>query len=222
MRYSPELHNPVALHDQLTDLHTNNPDTRLVGSLGRAVLLGDPVAEYRLRNEHPLRNRHNDARDLDLITSGWVQTTGPFPLDTVSFNNPSVRISKHGNDWWLHSDEKKFAEPLHPDTMQPIEGTTVYDIPVVTLPWQTHLALTQARGVPRRKDEQSIQLLAAAGEARGNTLPGQLYAPFQRLQQIPEPAGKRMLRSVYRRIPRGIDHAVSPLLKHIGMLPKSE
>lgn len=208
------------LETDLANLRAEDHRFRLVGSLGRAVhysaALGNPTAEYEARGEHPLYGS-TSLRDIDtigLLTS--PDTT--FPVDTYAFtHNNQVTVLPDGNDdWWLVSQQRNFAEQLHPDAMQPIEGMTIGNIASVTIPWQTQLALTRARGFPRKKDRLSTNLLQSiADQASLPRLPSEILAPFDRLNEVPIAPHWLAIRALYRSLPTAITRKTTPTLRKL-------
>lgn len=204
------------LKADLAALKSENSRFRLVGSLGRAVhhaALGNPYREYEVRSQHPLYTPAG-LRDIDTIgLSASPDTT--FPVDTAAHtHNTQVTILPDGDDWWLVSQERNFAEQIHIDVMQPVEGATVGGINTVTIPWQTQLALTRSRGFPRKKDRLSMDLLEkTANDALLPKLPSELLAPFERLNEIHVPAHQLAIRAIYRSLPSPITQVTTPILR---------
>lgn len=207
------------LEVDLAVLQSENPRFRLVGSLGRAVhhntALGNPYREYEARNQHPLYSP-TGLRDIDTIGLS-VSPDVTFPVDTAAHtHNSQVIILPDGDDWWLISQERNFAEQLHADAMQPINGTTIGDINTVTIPWQTQLALTRSRGFPRKKDRLSMDLLERTGKDTPlPELPGELLAPFERLNEVHIPAHQLAIRAIYRSLPSAITQVTTPVLRRL-------
>jgi hypothetical protein len=81
IRYSPDAHTPAALVAQLAVLTSNHPEALVVGSIGRAAILGDHLT---LR----LHRRWGAARDIDLTaTTGTPlvfspEESAPFSVDS--------------------------------------------------------------------------------------------------------------------------------------------
>ena len=219
--YNPKLHTSSQLNLELTSLHDTSPDARIVGSLGRAVhhnlAHGDAYREFSARKESPYHVRAL-ARDIDIVTPNTDITPAVFPIDSDAFRNSEVSIEHDGDTWWLTSPERNFAESLRPDVMRPISGRTIDHIPIITIPWETHLALTSARGPMRSKDKLSASLLYKAGQQLGTTVQSRHLKPFEQLSSIPTPARSRFIRSAYRRLPESIKQNSAPLLKSVGLI----
>lgn len=219
--YDSKLHTPSQLNLELTSLHETTPDARIVGSLGRAVhhnlAYGDAYREFSARKESPYHVRAL-ARDIDIVTPHTDIVPAIFPIDSDAFRNAEVGLEHDGDTWWLTSPERNFAEPLHPDVMRPISGQTIDGIPIITLPWETHLALTSARGPLRSKDKLSAGLLHKAGQQLGTTVQPKHLKPFEQLSNIPTPARSRFIRSAYRCLPESVKHSSAPLLKSVGLI----
>lgn len=219
--YDPKLHTPSQLNLELASLYDTVPDARIVGSLGRAVhhnlAYGDAYREFSARKESPYHVR-TLARDIDIIAPDIDITPVIFPIDSDAFRNSEVNLERDGNTWWLTSSERNFAEPLHQDIMQPISGQTINDMPIVTVPWETHLALTSARGPMRQKDKLSADLLYKAGQRIGPTVSSNHLKPFEQLSNIHTSARLRFVRSAYRHLPESIKHSSAPLLKSVGLI----
>ena len=81
IRYSPAAHTPEALVAQLDVLISNHPEAVVVGSIGRAAILGEPFALG-------MRRRGGAARDIDMTaTTGnplvfGAEETRPFSVDS--------------------------------------------------------------------------------------------------------------------------------------------
>lgn len=219
--YNPKLHTPTQLNLELTSLLDTTPDTRIVGSLGRAVhhnlAYDDAYREFSAREENPYHVRAL-ARDIDIVTPSTDIAPAVFPIDSDAFRNSEVSIEHDGDTWWLTSPERNFAEPLHPDVMRPISGQTIDHIPIITIPWETHLALTSARGPLRSKDKLSANLLHETGRQLGTTVQSRHLRPFEQLSNTPTSARSRFIRSAYRRLPESIKHSSAPLLKSVGLI----
>jgi len=227
MRYSPTLHTSENLREQLGELHRHNPDIRILGSLGRSVLFrqsfGNAYAEYWARNQSPLYNCPLQARDIDALNVAKPEPGEPFTVDALAFANPEVRVAQEGSDWWLVSDQKDFAEQLHTDVMQPVSGLGVYGIEMSTVPVQTHIAVTHARGVLRPKDETSLRLLHEIGEGGSLYLPDELYEPFERLDAVPVKFALRTaMGGLYRKwTPEYAKPWIDPVLKRARIIDSS-
>lgn len=227
MNYDVRVHSSVALAEQVDAIQLVNPEARIVGSLGRSVLLkrycGNSQTEYDARNENPLYDNHGRARDIDVIHYMQSAKTAPFAIDSKSFRNSDVRITKSGPEWWLQSDIRNFAEEIDPAVMQPVTGPGVHGIHIRTLLMQTHLALTASRGQLRRKDEIGYNMLSSILRHERPQLPNELYDPFRRLASLPLPPGVRLRQYTYRRlIPEKLETALTPLLEKARVLPSEE
>ena len=223
MHYESHIHTPDSLQDQLDTIQSRNIDTRIVGSLGRSVLFGmlanNPELEYESRNQNPLYDHTGQARDIDVIGVSSTAETGSYPVDAIAFDNKEVSVWKEGSDWWLKSENKNFAEQLHPDVIAPVQGTGALDLDTVTVPLQTHIALTLARGVPRKKDDVAIRLLEEAGQRDPHPLPNSLYKPFRDLSSISQESSLLTPSSLYRRLlPDKAKRIMDPLLKSAGII----
>jgi hypothetical protein len=81
IRYSRDAHTPEALVAQLRVLTSNHPEAVVVGSIGRAAILGNPLALG-------MRRRGGAARDIDLTaTTGApllfsLEERTPFSVDS--------------------------------------------------------------------------------------------------------------------------------------------
>ena len=202
VNFESEIHTAEALSTQLTELLASEPDVFIVGSLARAVyhdLSGyDASSEYSLRGEHPLQ-AYGHARDIDVLTNHQPQAgANPFPVDTEAFSYGHANLVRTNGDWWLSAEAHNFAEPVDIAVMEPHHGKTIYDIPVRTVPLQTLQALHKIRGIPRRKETLSAQLLAEHTADLPRPLPAELYAPFEKLHTMNVHAASP-LRTFYRR-----------------------
>jgi len=199
--YEPGVHTPDALYNQITAIRQTNPDALLSGSLGRAVLFGqadDSHKEYALRGQKPLVSG-SVARDIDLIGANVApDLKRPFYTDVEAYDNPSVSITREGSDWVLSSLRKGFSERIRPEVMEPVIGTTVYGIPAATVRLQTHAALIDVHGVPRRKDSANMEILARLKDS--NPLPETFYTPFKRLAAMQPRGIAGLAQLAYRRL----------------------
>lgn len=209
-------YSPAAFAAQLEVIYDREPDALVVGSLGRAVLHnaahGDPFTEYNRRGQDPL-NKGFEARDIDLLGTpkGMFDDTAPFEIDDTAFNSSEVAIVRDGQDWWLTSEERNFAEQLHPDVLQPVRGETVYGVACATVPAQTHLALYHARPILRLQDKVTSTLLEQTITST-NSLPDELYQPFDALRQA-RTSKLMVLSDVYNAfVPPSVDRYLQPII----------
>lgn len=220
--FDPGVHTPEAFVDQLTLLHETEPSAYVVGSIGRAVLfrraVGNPNYEYAAHGQYPL-NKTGDARDIDVVSlvSARGDIRRPFELDNGGFNNPIVHIARQGGKWVLGSEVNNFAELIHDDVMEPVEGTTIFDAECRTLPIDTQIALFGVHGPLRWKDSQNLSLLiGAADRTTQQRLPEELYAPFRQLGAL---NGGNTLnpRALYRRyVPDSVRRRLKPIASPIS------
>jgi hypothetical protein len=86
IRYSPAIHTPEALAAQLDVLTSNHPEAVIVGSIGRAAILGG------LSTLH-MRSRSGTARDIDLTTTtGNRLVFSPKESSPFSVDNSFARL----------------------------------------------------------------------------------------------------------------------------------
>lgn len=145
------------------------PDALLVGSLGRATVYnevyGDPLHEYRIRNQDPTRTDCGEKRDIDLIGApleASEDTLGPFKIDTLAFNNNVIAIVKKGNDWLVRSSGRNYEEILAPEVFEPVEATTILGVRCKVPPAKTQLAIMSCTGIKRPKDKVTAEVLSKA------------------------------------------------------------
>jgi hypothetical protein len=144
IRYSRDAHTPEALVAQLDVLLSNHPEAVVVGSIGRAAILGDLLALG-------MRRRGGAARDIDMTSTTGTplvfssEESAPFSVDS-SFNgliavDPSnstaiVRYDARRPEIAVELPAEVFApfpafvgslpvNTLHPDTMRRIH--LIYD-----------------------------------------------------------------------------------------------
>lgn len=218
--YNPTIHTAEALQDEINTIYGVEPNTLLVGSLGRAVLYGvylnDAEYEYRANQESPILRSKKEVRDIDAIgfTPAVAVEVGPYVVDTEAFDNRSVRISREGDDWVLESDCYRFAEQIPAAAMEPIEAYTVYDTPCQTVSVQTHLALLGGMyGLLRTKDIKNLQLLRQLADHEDVPhMPNELFAPFQRLAELNSTGWFPKAQFLYRTVvPQPVRHKLRPL-----------
>lgn len=205
--FAPAVHTPEALATEIGRIHDDSDATRLVGSLGRAVIygevLGNPNYEYQQRQQDPLRRDHT-ARDIDLVSGQALDPGGyePFPVDASVFASPFMQIEVQDGEWFLTSSLHGFAEPLHEDVVAPVIGETAFGIPAVTLPPHTLLSLYGRKGQLRRKDQVTKDLFQALCEdlPPEASLPPELFEPFDRLTAINRTSWHFKAQNIYRRM----------------------
>jgi hypothetical protein len=189
-----------------------NPDYRLVGSLGRAVLwdkhYGNPYLEYDARGERPLANRHHVTRDLDFLNAPDLpDITTPYPIDTVWADNQDASITQNsGGEWRLKSVRRGFDEPIDAEVMAPVHGKTVYGVETTTVNPMTHMLLFAIRGTLRRQDDRAVNMLSQLLTTDDcPILPYDKYEPFWELADMQRHGALAKLSHVYRRyVPRPI------------------
>ena len=221
MKFNASVHTPDALASQLEDIYRRRPDTLLLGSLGRAVIFGEisgnPVAEFEARQESPVwRVEDSEAlsRDIDVIGIEGEGVLAPqlFEVDSHAFGSPRVRFVREGDDWFLVSENKGIYEPLHPASMELVEGETVYGVQVKTVPFQTHQALFGLKGSMRPKDQINLSFLSLHEGLGPTVLPPEVLEPFEKLRRVANSGiihhGRRVYRTV---VPITIRKKVYPL-----------
>jgi hypothetical protein len=179
---------PEALSSELQAIQNYDPHSLIAGSLGRAVVFAQhgmgAEFEYNSRGEAPLGNPGNP-RDIDTmgIAHEDMLNFSPFYVDTIAFAKRAASIIREGNDWFITSDAHNYSEVLHPDVMEPVIGTTIFDISCQTVRLQTHRHLFELAGRPRIKNEVAKKLLSQINDPSPQ-LPEILFHPFNRLRQM--------------------------------------
>jgi hypothetical protein len=212
--FEKDVYTSQALAMELTDIYAACPDTLLVGSLGRAGIIaeytGDPNYEFTARGEDPLFG--TKPRDIDIIGDD-LSHLNPFIVDAEVFNHAGSRIVKDGMDWLLLRDGSNFCEPISPDVMEPQEVKTIFDIPCKTVSPQTHRALHGLNGVIRQKDSLTMAIFDQAIGVN-DTLPAELYEPFETLRRYNEDLMVTKMRQWYRRrIPLSVRSVAIPIIR---------
>ena len=144
IRYSQDTHTPEALVAQLDVLISNHPEAVVVGSIGRAAILGDPLALG-------MRRRGGAARDIDMTaTTGnplvfSSEESAPFSVDSSferliavdpSSSTATVRYDARRPEIAVELPAEVFApfpaiigslpvKTFHPDTMRRLH--LIYD-----------------------------------------------------------------------------------------------
>jgi hypothetical protein len=144
IRYSQDTHTPEALVAQLDVLISNHPEAVVVGSIGRAAILGDPLALG-------MRRRGGAARDIDMTaTTGnplvfSSEESAPFSVDSSferliavdpSSSTATVRYDARRPEIAVELPAEVFApfpaiigslpvNTFHPDTMRRLH--LIYD-----------------------------------------------------------------------------------------------
>lgn len=160
-----------ALAQQVGRVVEAYPEALLVGSLGRACIYdrvyGDPLHEYKLRDQDPTETACGDVGDIDLIgvpPAASEDMLGPFKIDTQAFNNPSVAIIKEGVDWLVRSRGRGYEAVLDPEVFAPIEAATICGVKCKVPPAKTQLAIMSSTGAMRPKDRIAVETLSKAIE----------------------------------------------------------
>jgi hypothetical protein len=216
--FRAEIHTPDTLASQIEDTYRLNPETIMIGSLGRAAIydeyIGDPDFEFTSRNQTPLV-AGQFVRDMDVFSAGSARPAaeGPFPVDTTTYNNPLVEIVREGDDWWLTSAKRDFAEEIDPDTMEPRKVNTIYGIECVVLPAQTQLEIIGLNGAMREKDVKNAQLLKELLDGQAPEMPDELFKPFRKLRDTKSEGMYGKVQSVYHILPERLRSKVQPLTR---------
>lgn len=206
--FDPRVHTPEALTAELAALEAYNPDSRIVGSLGRAVLLneaqGDPTLEYRTRGARPLHDPtdpsgNRKVRDIDALNvphlNGFEQV---FPIDSLSGTSPQAAVVRTEGGWRLQSTDSGFDEPLDSAVMSLVHGETVFSIPVQTVRAQAHRALLEVRATEYDKDHLAAALLADLIADDEKPLPEYLFDPFRALMRLQQRGPQPMINRHFR------------------------
>lgn len=225
MKFDERLHKPSALSDEVRIIYDTNPDTIILGSLGRAVLFGvlagNPTAEFEARQELPERKIEYGeelARDIDVVATGTDSTEnlGPFEVDREAFVCRQLSLVNQNGDWYLTSPNKGIYEELHPSVMEPVTGESVYGIKSTTVPLQTHQALFGLKGAMRPKDQSNLNFLKSLEELNKHALPPELYEPFDRLRVLANSGWLHQTRRAYRTVvPWPVRSRIVPITSRI-------
>lgn len=220
--FDPTVHTPEALVAELGEVTKLSTDVYLAGSLGRAAiydhLIGDPLWEYRRRDQLPTQNFLGGAADIDLLNVNANEDDfAPFSVDTGSFKGKQVSITSEGDTWFLESENRKFRRPLDSRTMEPIESRTVFGIECQTIPIQTHIALLGITGTIRAQDEIARELAVHIIESEKIPLfPPELYSPFIELTELNQKSRFAQMRRVYRNlVPYQVRRKIAPVFQPI-------
>jgi hypothetical protein len=183
IRYSRDAHTPEALVAQLNVLTANHPEAVVVGSIGRAAILGSPLALS-------MRRRGGAARDIDMTaTTGnplafSSEESAPFSVDSSferliavepSSSTATVRYDARRPEIAVELPAEVFApfpvvigglqvNTFHPDTMRKLH--LIYD----------SLGPKDRRGL--RDFEQRLRQVAY------RPLPDRYYEPLIELAQM--------------------------------------
>lgn len=195
MRYNPNLHTPETRESQLAEIGERHPEAVIVGSVGRAAILG-----YDLPVNKGLFGR--EARDIDLTaTTGRLipiveADRRPFPAE-----NALKQLIRSDS---ARSFTTVFFDPSRPDisvelpsvVFEPFE-TKVGSININTFHPDTLRRLHLICNSKRRKDRESIPEFERALEATDYPrLPDEYFEPLTELRELV--ANDSELRHQYR------------------------
>jgi hypothetical protein len=153
----------------------NEQGLLIVGSVGRAAFFtahaGGPNLEFNRRRprENPLVQRiirrpnefDTFPRDVDVIGGVPLESIdyGPHAPDAQAFQHEALSITKDNTgDWWIQKRDET-PRQLDPILFEPVEGTTVLDIPCVTVRPSLHFVLVGALPHPRSKERLAAELV---------------------------------------------------------------
>ncbi len=179
--------------------------------------------EYDLRREQPLRAKGGLARDIDVISDAeGVGGRDPYYADGEVWNSDEARLRREGDQWYLSSQKYHFFEPVHEAVMEPLEGTTVFGIPCLTVRPQTQVAAYGLSGLIRAKDIRTRRALQnSIVSQEENPLPDQYYEPFRQLASLKRPGLFFRARKVYvRHTPDAIRAKLRPVVKTLVGVPQ--
>lgn len=221
--FSPDVHTPYVLAEEIDFIYQTSPDALLVGSLGRggvySALIGDAEHEYRSRRQQPIQNFEGYAADLDMINAPASLEGGlsPFSGDLKSFCGRQVTLAVVNGSWVLGSENRGFWAEVDERVMEPTVTTTVYGAPCRTLSPQTHLKLLGITGTIRKQDEIARGILdKTLTERRVATLPANLYEPFDELTELNYQSTLAAARRAYRAaVPKSLRKRLAPSMQKV-------
>jgi hypothetical protein len=157
IRYSRDVHTPEALVSQLDVLTSNHPEALLVGSIGRAAILGDQLT---LR----MRRRWGAARDIDMtaITGNPLvfspEESAPFSVDS-SFER-LITVDPSGSTATVKYDARRpdIAIELPAEVFTPFPAA-IGSLPVKTFHPDTMRKLHLIYDSGRLRDKRDLQVL---------------------------------------------------------------
>jgi hypothetical protein len=221
--FSPDVHTPYALAEEIDFINQTYPDAILVGSLGRGgiykALVSDAEYEYSQRGQQPTQTFRGGAADIDIINAP-IQLEGllsPFDCDLKSFCGRQVAIAQVGVQWILSSENRGFVAEIDERVMEPTVAKTVYGAKCRTLPPQTHLKLLGLTGTVRKQDEIAQGILKRTiDDSHKAQLPAELYEPFDELFELNYRSAMTTARRAYRAaIPLSIRRSLAPTMQRV-------
>ena len=192
----------------------------IVGSVGRATVYnevyGDSLHEYNLRQQEPIERTCGARGDIDLIgapTGASENPLGPFHIDTIAFSNDKVRIIKTGGNWLLQSARRGYERMIDPEVFRPVQAVTIYGVECRVPPAKTQLALMNATGIRRAKDEKACEALSRAIEEGGldDEVDPASLSPLYELGRLNSQSLAVRLGNVYRAVvPKAVQPKIAP------------
>lgn len=162
---SAEVVIDVSFYESQLQVLQADPNTRVVGSLGRMVacqdVLGRPFQEFRDRQMAGINT--DRVSDIDVLGTApdivlAAQGAGEARVDEMAFRDTDVAIENEDGIWLVRSAETGFEAPLKPELMEPVVGV-VAGVEIVTVPLLTHWVLHLLRDPGSQKDRLTEQTL---------------------------------------------------------------
>jgi hypothetical protein len=181
IRYSPAVHTLEALVAQLAVLTSNHPEALIVGSIGRAAILGDRIT---------LRRRWGAARDIDMTTTTGRALVfghdegGPFSVDS-SFER-LITVDPSASTATVKYDARRpdIAVELPAEVFAPFPAR-IERLPVQTFHPDTLRRLHLIYDSGRPRDKRDLQdLERRLRQVDYLPLPDRYFAPLAELSRI--------------------------------------
>jgi hypothetical protein len=183
IRYSRDAHTPEALVAQLDVLTSNHPEALIVGSIGRAAILGD---QFTLR----MRRRWGAARDIDMTaTTGnplvfSPEESAPFSVDSSFETLIAVAPSSSTATVTYDARRPEIAVELPAEVFAPFPAV-IGRLPVNTFHPDTMRKLHLIYDSGRLRDKRDLQVLEQRlRQVAYRPLPDRYFEPLTELARM--------------------------------------
>lgn len=183
IRYSRDAHTPEALISQLDVLTSNHPEALIVGSIGRAAILGDQLTLC-------MRRQWGAARDIDMTaTTGEPlvfssEESTPFSVDS-SFER-LITVDPSGSTATVKYDARRpdIAVELPAEVFAPFPAV-IGSLPVNTFHPDTMLKLHLIYDSGRLRDKRDLRVLGQRlSKLNYLPLPDRYFEPLAELASM--------------------------------------
>lgn len=218
--YDRLVHTPDRLGLDLSRMCEFNPNVRVAGSLGRAVVY-DQIGkgfgfEFDSRDQAVTHRRLNRsrmvARDIDVMGPLDDVSELAFPVDRSAYTSMQAEMVYENDQWWLVGRKHRFAEELEPEVMEAYLGR-LGEHSYITIPPATQYAALWVLGSMRsNKIVTTHRQFGQALNDNGINTAGSELTPFYRLGELNRDDFVNRARHTYRmRIPGGVRERLVPI-----------